>query len=186
MFPDELDELRRRDFRARLDAFDIEPAQRMLDHQQRQIGHAEDFRLGLPELLERGRAHHRRHQPALSQLCHVVDTPRRAGPSIGHGADDDVGLLRELVENLGRRGQAHARLAQRSRPTPPARSLFTDSTMNLQQVIGVALAVVEHAEAYAALADARALRPPPRAAGRGRFGNDEQNFVCHEDPPELN
>ena len=72
------------------------PPKRMRDHHQRQVGRAEHARLRRAERAERVRADHRGEHAAFMHLGHVVDTPRRAGPSIGHRADDHVGFRRQL------------------------------------------------------------------------------------------
>src|SRR5207247_2810044 len=40
---------------------------------------------------------------ALVQSDRVVETPRRARPSVGGAGEDDVARLRQLVDQLGRR-----------------------------------------------------------------------------------
>src|SRR5689334_2540091 len=61
---------------------------------------AERGSLCLAERLERGRADSHGGMTAFRYLYVVVDTPRRAGPSITRSGDHEVALLRELVDYL--------------------------------------------------------------------------------------
>src|SRR5215218_3372973 len=62
LFPDHLDELRQRDRCALHYLIHIESAERMLNLQQRQIGHAENLGLRRAEFHERIRTHDRGNQ----------------------------------------------------------------------------------------------------------------------------
>src|SRR5262249_12641879 len=74
---------------------------RMLDDGQRQIWHPEVLRFLTREPDERLRADGHRGNALPLQLDRVVDTPRRARPSVADRGDDRADLLRVGVEAVG-------------------------------------------------------------------------------------
>src|SRR5207237_1422777 len=77
----------------------------MLDRDERKPGDTERAHLALREPLEHRRADDRAGSSRLRQLDGVVETPRRAGSSVGRAGEDDVTVLRQARQNLrsGRR-----------------------------------------------------------------------------------
>ena len=146
-----------------------------------QVGHAEHARLCLAQLQKRIGANHRSHQTTLTQLCHVVDTPRRAGASIGHCANHAIGFLRQFVQHIFFSRHRRRRFAQRHHRRH-FHLCFHALDNEFQQVIGIALAVVEHAEAYAVHFQI-ALLAARRSSGRRRFGDDQSYHCTHFDFP---
>ena len=91
----------------------------MLHEQQGMIGGTEGFPLGFCQRFE-GVGYNGDGQPAsLLQLYAVVDTPRRARPSITKAGNDEVGLCRKLFEIFFRRSLLRGDLA----PTNHARNV---------------------------------------------------------------
>jgi len=83
----------------------------MLDHEERQAGNPARGQLAHGEALEgRGRDQSGRGSD-LRDLEGVVETPRRARPSVGGAGKDDVARLRELDDQLGRGRRGSVRLA---------------------------------------------------------------------------
>src|SRR5581483_6004616 len=103
------DELRERGGRLLRDPLGRLAAERVLDDQQREILHPERVGLVVGQGLERGRGddHRRRARPV--QHHRVVDTPRRAGPSV-RGAGQHQVEVAEAGEDLGRRRAGGVRL----------------------------------------------------------------------------
>src|SRR5205823_13979806 len=94
-------------------------AERVLDDEERQSRDAEGAELTDGEALERGRPDQPRGRAGFRQLDCVVETPRRARPSVGRTREDDVARLRELGEEFGRRGRRGVRLSPADdRPHP--------------------------------------------------------------------
>src|SRR3989441_7906706 len=85
-------------------------AERVLDDEERQPRDPEGAELADREALERSRPDQPRGRAGLRQLDGVVETPRRARPSVGRAREDHVARLRELREELGRRGRRGIRL----------------------------------------------------------------------------
>ena len=70
----------------------------MLDHENRVIRGAERFPLRFCQRFEGMRDQRHGESAALLQFQGVVDTPRRARPSISETANDEIRLGRQLVE----------------------------------------------------------------------------------------
>src|SRR5437762_2848960 len=121
---------------------------------RRQHGQPVRPALGDGEILEGvGPEHGDGHAPAL-ELRRVVETPRRAGPSVGRSRQRDVGGGGDLVDD--RRGMRGARLSPHG---DRARAGALDEELGdaPQQHVGVGLGVVE--DRYAQASEAR---PAPR------------------------
>ena len=72
----------------------------MRNQDHRVVRHAESLRAEAGRL-SKGLGDHRDGGfPAPLGLDPVVETPRRAGPSVRHPVDDDVALLQELVQGF--------------------------------------------------------------------------------------
>ena len=74
-------------------------AERMGNHRDRQVAVAERFRLRASQTGESSRADRDRREPALRRLYAVVDTPRRAGPSVARARDDRVALAGHVLQH---------------------------------------------------------------------------------------
>ena len=95
-------------------------AERMVDHQERQPGSAERVRIS--PRARRWKAVvviSTAGVPAFASVQRVVETPRRAGPSVGGAGEDQVALLREPHED--------PRAAPVSTRSPSARTRRADA-----------------------------------------------------------
>src|SRR2546426_544810 len=151
-------------------------AERVLDDEERQPRDPEGAELADREALERSRPDQPRGRAGLRQLDGVVETPRRARPSVGRAREDHVARLRELREELGRRGRRGIRL-------PPADNRL-DAVLGgeeradlVRQPVEIRLGVVEEADG-AALQRRRQRRHRHRFLRRHPDGAQDANR-CH-------
>src|SRR5256712_2237056 len=152
-------------------------AERVLDDEERQARDPERAELTHGEPLERGRRDEPGRCTGLRQLHRVVETPRRARPSVGRAREDHVARLRQLREHLGRCGRRGVRLPATDDRLHPV--LGTQKRANLvRQPVEVHLGVVEEADG-AALEGRRQRRHshrfPRRLADRAQDAN-----ACHD------
>src|SRR5207249_5574201 len=151
-------------------------AERVLDDEERQSRDPEGAELTDGEALERGRPDQPRGRAGFRQLDCVVETPRRARPSVGRAREDDVARLRELGEELGRRGRRGVRLPPADdRPHP---MLGGEERADLvRQPVEVRLGVVQEAD-DAALQRRRQRRHRHRLLRRHPDRAPDEN-ACH-------
>ena len=90
--------------RATRDGFAALAAERMLDNDHGQAGDAEGAELAHRKPPERGRPDQAGRGARLRQLDGVVETPRRARPSVSRAGEDDVAVLGQARQDL-RRGR---------------------------------------------------------------------------------
>ncbi len=75
-------------------------AERMRHHRNRQVGAAQRLQLRTSKRHERSRAHDQRGVSLVCRLHAVVDTPRRAAPSVAGAGDDEVALFLDVGEHF--------------------------------------------------------------------------------------
>src|SRR5262249_36548166 len=150
----------------------------MLDHEEGQPGDPARGQLAHGEALEgRGRDQTSRGSD-LRNLEGVVETPRRARPSVGGAGEDDVARLRELDDQLGRGRRRSVRLA------PVDDGLHTVTLAQQRAEVGdetveVVLGVVEEAD--------RATGEIPRQRGhRDAVAGVDTGRTQHADQRHLN
>src|SRR5262245_49527377 len=141
-------------------------AERVRHEKYRQPGIAEGARLRATQCLECGRADRERRPPALGRLDAVVDTPRRARPSIAGACDHQIAFGAELIDRgavcrYRRRTLAYLHDALDAVLAPQQCLDLVD------QVVEVGLGVVDEADHFALqpVEDPRLAR---RCALRGR------------------
>src|SRR5712692_3566536 len=152
-------------------------AERVLDDEERQARDPERAELTHGEPLERGRRDEPGRRAGLRQLHGVVETPRRARPSVGRAREDHVARLRQLREHLGRCGRRGVRLPATDDRLHPV--LGTQKRADLvRQPVEVRLGVVEEAD-DAALEGRRQRRYPHRFPRRLADRAQDAN-ACHD------
>ena len=96
----DINELLERRIRAFVYFIHLYRADGMLDDQYRVVGGAERFLLGFCQRIESMGNQRHREPAALLQHDRVVDTPRRARPSISEAAQDEIRLCRQILQIL--------------------------------------------------------------------------------------
>jgi hypothetical protein len=108
---DQTDELLDRLHGAAGDPFRALTAEWMFDEEQWHPRDPERRHLTHGEPLEHGGPDQSGGRAGLRDLDRVVETPRRAGPSVRGAGEDDVTLLRHLHDDLGGGGRGRVGLA---------------------------------------------------------------------------
>jgi len=145
------------DFRQRIESsvgslihfVDAHRADGMTHDQYRMIRRTERITLGLRQCFKGVRDDSYSKRAAFLKLNGVVDTPRRAGPSISQAADNEISLRRKLVKvSLGR-----ALLGGQLTPLDHARDpvlFFEQPPETFSQFIRIRFAVIEQSDNLAA------------------------------------
>src|SRR5262245_16249634 len=141
----------------------LDAAQRMLDDHHPGVGHPDGRRYLQAEVVE---AALRRHQDGGDagpfELYEVVDTPRRARPSIGASGEDDVDLAAQVIQHLLRARLGGVLHEMERSPGSGSRSQLLGHRQHGEA--GVGLGVVARADACARQR-AAARRPLTRGLG---------------------
>ena len=90
----------------------IQIIERVWRHQQRQAVDLEVFRRQSPRCQKRSRDDCGRGNAVFFQVGRVVDTPRRAAPSITPGVDDALNLADQFIGDQPARGEVLAHLEE--------------------------------------------------------------------------
>jgi len=134
------------------------PRHGMGDIEDRQAGHAEDFRFGLSEGEKLVGAHGSSGNAFFLQHDRVVDTPRRAGPSVTECVDDEATAFQEFFVEQRRH---RSRFFPNPQHVGKSKILFQDFEDLVQKYVRIVLAVVEKTDHTAVqILDSRRDRLP--------------------------